>query len=85
MGARPARPAAADTVRQEAPRSHRRPYATPEVYRIAGLRIKALARAAAPFLACLALVLAVWGYSVALWDAAYNVGLGASGAGHAQR
>lgn len=64
---------------------HRRPYATPEVYRIVALRAKALARAAAPFLACLALVLAVWGYSIALWDAAYNVGLGASGAGHAQR
>ena len=64
---------------------HRRPCATPEVYRIAGPRIKALARAAAPFLACVALILAVWGYSVALWDTAYSVGLGASGAGHAQR
>ena len=64
---------------------HRRPYATPEVYRIAGPRIKALARAAAPFLACLALLLAVWGYSVALWDTAYNVGLRASETAHAER
>ena len=71
--------------RQPRRKVHRRPYATPEAYRIAALRAKALARAAAPFLACLALVLAVWGYSIALWDAAYNVGLGASGAGHAQR
>lgn len=71
--------------RQPRRKVHRRPYATPEVYRIAALRAKALARAAAPFLACLALVLAVWGYSIALWNAAYNVGLGASGAAHAQR
>ena len=71
--------------RQPRRKVHRRPNATPEVNRIAALRAKALARAAAPFLACLALVLAVWGYSIALWDAAYNVGLGASGAGHAQR
>ena len=71
--------------RQPRRKVHRRPYATPEVYRIVALRIKALARAAAPFLACVALILAAWGYSVALWDTAYSVGLGASEAALAQR
>lgn len=60
---------------------HRRPYATPEVYRTAGPRIKA----AVPFLAGLALLLALWGGAVALWDTAYDVGLSASEAAHAQR
>lgn len=78
-------PARRGSNRKPRRKVHRRPYAAPEVYRIAGLRIKALARAAAPFLACLALLLAVWGYSVALWDVAYNVGLGASEAAHAER
>lgn len=75
-------PARRGSNRKPRRKVHRRPYATPEVYRILRPRIKALARTAAPYLACLALLLAVWGYSVALWDVAY--GYGASEVSHAQ-
>ena len=50
-------PARRGSKRKPRRKVHRRPYATPEVYRILRPRIKALARTAAPYLACLALLL----------------------------
>lgn len=68
-------PARSRCQRQPRRKVHRRPYAAPEVYRDMAPRIKAMARAAAPYLALLALALAVWGYSAALWDVAYGMGV----------